>query len=104
MLYICVCMFSYFKTHHNSRLVLDPTYRDIDMVQFKHHNWKQLYGGVKEIISLNAPNFLGKEFLIRAYVETDFAGDNLTRRSQYGFIIIVQIVLLFFGFQRSSHI
>ena len=60
-----IYMFSYLKAHHNSRLVLDPTYPDIDMDQFKRHNWKQFYGDVKELIPKNAPRSLGKEFLIR---------------------------------------
>ena len=30
-----IYMFSYLKTHHNSRLVLDPTYPDINMDDFK---------------------------------------------------------------------
>ena len=41
-----VYMISYLKVHHN--LLLVPTYLDIDMDDFKHHNWKQLYGDVKK--------------------------------------------------------
>ena len=32
-----VYMFSYLKAHHN--LVLDPTYPDIGMDDFKQYNW-----------------------------------------------------------------
>ncbi len=43
-----IYMFSYLKAHHNSRLVLDPTYPDIDITQFERKNWKQFYGDFKK--------------------------------------------------------
>ena len=67
-------MFSYLKCHHNSRLVLDPTYPDIYMKQFPQRNWKQFYGNSKEILRKNAPKPVGKEFIIRPFVDADFAG------------------------------
>ena len=82
-------IFSYLKQHHNSRLVLDPTYPEIDLDGFKKHNLKQFYGNVKELIPSNAPRAIGKEFIIRAYVDANFAGDSLTRRSRTGFIVFV---------------
>ena len=96
-------MFSYLKTHHNSRLELDPTYPDFDMDQFKCQNWKQFYGDVKEILPYNTTKFLGKEFIIKAYVDADFAGDNLTRISQSGFIVMLNNSPLYrFSKKQSS--
>ena len=60
-----IYMFSFLKTYHNSRLLLDATYPGIEMEKFKHHNWKQFYGNLREILLLNAPKFLGKELIIR---------------------------------------
>ena len=48
-------VYSYLKNKHNSRMVFDPTYPDINMNVFKQCDWRQLYGGVKEAIPLNAP-------------------------------------------------
>ena len=61
-------------------MVLDPTYPDIDMEKFERRNRKQFYGDLKELIPSNVPNSIGKEFIIRAFVDADFAGDNLIRR------------------------
>ena len=97
-----IFIFSYLKTHHNSRLVLDPTYPDIEMGQFKHHNWKQLYGNVKETITLNAPMFLGKEFLMMVYVDADFAGNSLTRQSRSGFMVMMTSAPLYWFSKKQS--
>ena len=81
--------FSYLKHHHNSRLVIDPTYPDIGMDICKRYNWKQLYGNVKESIPNNAPRAIGKEFTNSSFVDADFAGDSLTCRSKNGFILFI---------------
>ena len=84
-----IYIFSYLKTHHNSRLVLDPTYPDMDMEKFERKNWKQFYGDLKNLIPSNVPSSIGKEFIIRAFVDADFTGDNLIRRSRTGFLIML---------------
>ena len=90
-----IFMFSYLKTHHNSRLVLDTTYPDINMDDFEHCNWKQFYGDVKELIPNDVPRSIGKEFIMQAFVDADFAGDNLIRRSRAGFLIMLNNAPLF---------
>ena len=82
-------MFSYLKQHHSSRLVLDPTYLDIDLDKFPWYNWKQFYGDVEKVLPKNAPKPVGKEFIIRAFVDADFAGDSLTRRSRTGLLVML---------------
>ena len=57
------------------------------MTAFKKYNWKQFYGNVKELIPGNVKRAIGKEFIIRAFVDADFAGDSLTRRSRTGFVV-----------------
>jgi hypothetical protein len=47
------------------------------------------YGDVKEVIPPNAPDPLGKEVVIRCFVDAYHAGDKLSRRSRTGFIIFV---------------
>ena len=82
-------MFSYLKQHHSSRLVLDPTYPDIDLDKFPQYYWKQFHGDVEEVLPKNAPKPMGKEFIIRAFVDADFAGDSLTRRSRTGLLVML---------------
>jgi hypothetical protein len=71
-------IFSYLKTKMNARLVLDPTYADIDYDSFPKENWDQFYGDAKEHIPPNAPALRGKPVEIRCYVDADHAGDKLT--------------------------
>ena len=48
-------MFVYLKNKHNSQLVLDPTYPDINELKFKRQDWKSFYSNIKEEILENAP-------------------------------------------------
>ena len=80
----------YLKLHHNSRLVLDPTYPDInDVDMFKRRDWKQFYGDIREEMPDSIPGPLGKELIIQALVDANFAGERMTRRSRTGFIIVL---------------
>ena len=77
------------KKYHSSRLVLDPSYPDIDLDKFPRYNWKQFYGDVEEVLPNNAPKSVGQEFIIRTFVDVDFAGDGLIRRSRTGFLVML---------------
>ena len=72
-------LFAYFEKKHNSRLVFNPTYPDINMRQFKECDWVDFYGDVSEAIPPNAPAPRGKEVNICLYVDSDHAGDRLTK-------------------------
>jgi hypothetical protein len=82
-------IFSYLKTKTNARLVLDPTYPEIDYDSFKKQNWSKFYGDAKERMPGNAPTAHGKPVEIRCYVDADHAGDKLTRKSQSGIVIFL---------------
>ena len=43
-------IFAYLRKKHNSRMVFDPCYPNIDMTGFKECDWKNFYGDVKEAI------------------------------------------------------
>ena len=87
-------MFSYLKIKHNSRMVFDPTYPDIDMSQFKECDWKAFYPGAKEAIPPNMPEPRGKDVDLRLFVDADHAGDKTTRRSRSGFFIFMNMALI----------
>ncbi len=87
-----VRVFSYLKHKHNSRMVFDPTYPEIDLTSFKECDWKNFYGDTKEAIPPNAPKPLGKEVDLRLFVDSDYAGDKRTRRLRTGYFIFLNMV------------
>jgi hypothetical protein len=80
---------AYLRAKHNSRLVFDPTYPDIDQYSFHKCDWNEFYGDVTEALLPDAPEPLGKDVDIRMMVDSDHAGDKKTRRSRTGFLIFV---------------
>lgn len=84
-------IFAFLKSHHNARLVFDPTYPILDPNAFSKCDWSPFYNNVKELITENAPSPKGREFTMIVYVDADFAGDKLTRRSRTGFIVFPSI-------------
>ena len=45
---------------------------------------------------------IGKEFIIHAFVDADFAGDSLTRRSRSGFLVMLNSAPLFWFSKKQS--
>ena len=82
-------IFGYLKAHHNARIMMDPSYPEIKDSEFPKHKWDKFYNVSGELKPSNAPEPLGMELVIRAYVDADHAGDQLTRRSRTGFIVFV---------------
>ena len=86
---------AHLKWKHNSRLVLDPTYPEINEDDFKaKEDWKPFYGDVKEAIPSNAPKPLGREVVLRMFADSDHACEKATRRSRSGFMILMNMGLI----------
>ena len=85
---------AYLKAKHNARMVFDPTYPDIPLAKFPKQDWTSFYGDVKEPIPPNAPEPRGKSVDLRLYVDSDFAGDKIRRRSRTGFFILLNSALI----------
>ncbi len=51
---------AYLKLKHNSRLIFDPTYPDIDLTMFPKRYWDEFYGDVSKAIPDNMPSPLRK--------------------------------------------
>ena len=90
-------VFAYLKVYHNARMVFDPSYPDVNFDDFKRKDWEKMYGDTKEEIPPNCLESLGKEFIIRAFVDSDHAGDSTTRRSRTGFLVCLNS-----AYQRSK--
>ena len=71
-------IFVYLKIYHNARIVFDPSYLEIDRDMFQPKGWSSMYGSDKEPIPYSTPKPFGSEFIIRAYVDTSFAGCKVT--------------------------
>ena len=93
-------MMGYLKWNHNSRLFFDPTYPDIDFDTFNEGaDWKTFYGDVTEAIPLNAPDQRVKSVDLRMWVDSDHAGDKMTRRSRTVYSVLFNTAL-----SLSTHI
>ena len=64
---------------YNSRLVHDPSYPEIDHSIFKECDWSEFYRDAKEAIPVNAPEPCGKVVDICMFVDSDHAGDKVSR-------------------------
>ncbi len=95
---------SYLGIHHNSRLCMDPTYPDIRSEYFPVGDWSEFYGKVEEPIPPNAPEALGKEVDLHMFVDSDHTGDKRTRRSQSGFLVYLNTVLISWYSKKQSTI
>jgi hypothetical protein len=51
----------YLRLKHNSRLIFDPTYPNIDLTTFPIYDWTEFYGDVEEATPPDMPPPLGKE-------------------------------------------
>ena len=83
-------MFAYLEKQHNSKMVFDHTVPVIDYNEFpkqegKHTVYANERGEWKEDGPLNMPTPLGKGLKMRVFVDSDHAGDQVTRRSRTEF-------------------
>ena len=69
----------YLKQRHNTRLIFDPTYPDIDHTSFHRCNWKEFNGDAQEPIPPDMPRPLGKDVDLCMMVDSNHVGDKLTR-------------------------
>ena len=87
-------LYSYLKSHHNARMVLDPTYPKINDKDFVYRDWEQFYGDVEEELPPDMPKPLGKDVDLRLYVDSSHANDKSNRRSRTGFFIFLNSALI----------
>ena len=56
---------------------------------FQEHDWCGFYGDTKEAVPTNSSKPRGKEVDLRICVDSDHAGDKLTRKSGTGYNIFL---------------
>jgi hypothetical protein len=84
-------VFVYLGILHKARLVFDPPYPSIDMGTFIKTDWKSMYGDAKKMISSDAHDYHGKEVYLLLCVDSDYAGEQFTRRYIYWFVIYLNM-------------
>jgi hypothetical protein len=81
----------YLQLKHNSQLIFDPTYPDIDQTAFPSFEWMEFYGKVEEAIPPDMPPPLGKDVDLRMMVDSDHAGERRTQCPRTGLIIFCNL-------------
>ena len=66
--------------------------------------WKTFYASAKEAIPGNVPEPRGKGVDLRLYVDSDHAGDTVTRRSRSGIFIFMNMALVSWHSKKQSTI
>jgi hypothetical protein len=86
-------IYAFLRNRHNGCLIFDPTVPEIDRSSFNDGaEWKDFYGNVEEPIPGNAPPPRGKDvILLRLFVDSDHAGEQMTRRSRTGYLIFLNL-------------
>jgi hypothetical protein len=80
-------IFAYLKYAGRRRIFLDPTHPLISEDRFKKYDWTDFYQYAEEPIPPNMPKPRGKLMTTHCFVDSDHAGDKVTRRSQTGILI-----------------
>jgi Reverse transcriptase (RNA-dependent DNA polymerase). len=98
-------MFAFLKTNHNGVMVFDPTEPDIDSSCFVREDWSAAaYGECEEELPPNMPEPRGVQMTMRAFVDSDHAGDTTTRRSRTGFIIFLNNAPIYWFSKKQTSV
>ena len=71
---------------------------------FQEYDWSKFYGNLKEVIPPVIPEPLGKEVLMRYFVDADHAGDQFIRRSRIGCIVLLHRVPIYWLSKRQNSV
>ena len=84
-------IFAYLKSRPDASLVLDSRNPNLPRnLSSSIADWTDFYSDAEEAVPLNAPPALGLSVTTHCYVDADWAGNLLNRRSHSGIIMYVQ--------------
>jgi hypothetical protein len=85
------------------RLILNHTMPEIDKSVFHHGDWKAFYSNVIKEDPPNMPVALGNPIQMSCFVDTDHAGNKVTRRSHTGvYILLNNTPVIAFSKQQNT--
>jgi len=85
-------IFAYLKKHGRSRMVFDsrlPNFA-VKTDELPRPDWSDFYKDVKEQVPPDSPEPRGQAVDLTAFVDSDHAGDTVTRRSRTGIFLFIQ--------------
>lgn len=99
-------IFSYLDSHDNATMIFDPSYKTVEPGMFLQQDWSNCaYGSdLKERIPLDMLKVRGLGFIITAFVDSDHAGDEVTRRSRSGFFVYCNNSLIYWTSKKQTTI
>jgi hypothetical protein len=83
-------VFKYLDIHSKNELAFDPAMHEIDdpnETERKMKNMREMYPDAQEDMPPNAPEPRGNPIQVNCFVDSDHAGDRISRRSQTGIIL-----------------
>ena len=92
-------MFKYLEIHNQIDLDFNPCYQDVTYDQYTESNIrfvKYLYVDVVDKLPPNAPKPRRRPIQVYLFVESDHAGDRVTRNSQTGVLLYLNISPIIF--------
>ena len=99
-------IFSYLKSHHNTEMVFDPSEPNFDVDRiFPREDWSgTLSGELQEELTHVMPEVRAFGLKIVIYVDIDHSGDNLTRHSRIGFIVLLNNSPIYWTSKKQTSI
>eukprot|EP00804_Cyclotella_cryptica_P008802 CCRYP_015636-RA/>CCRYP_015636-RA protein AED:0.30 eAED:0.30 QI:0/0/0/1/1/1/2/0/194 len=83
-------VFSYLKLKSNSRLIFDPEEPDVGKSDFVDCDWSNFYPGAEEGV------------VLRMFVDSDHAGDKVSKGSRTGFAIFLNYGMIDWLWKKQS--
>ena len=82
-------MFGYLKANPKWKLYLDPQHPQVDERSFQSYDWYDFYQDAEEAVPGDMPPPRGESVSTDCSVDSDHAGNTVTRRSQTGLLLFV---------------
>ena len=102
-------VFKYLDIHKESFISFDPTYLDLQIPIDSENNpyskikaMKEFYPDAEEAIPTNSPEPRGKPVQINCFVDADHAGNTVTRRSQTGILIFLNMAPIYWFSKKQN--
>jgi hypothetical protein len=80
-------IFAWMKCHSRSKVVLDPDY--VTHEEVEKPEWTEFYQDAEELLPPDMPEPLGHPVQMTTFVDSDHAGDKVTRRSRTGVLVFL---------------
>ena len=83
-------IFKHLEIHSDNDLAFDPAYQNvsgINEINFRRAEMKSIYVDAEEDLPPNAPPSRGRPVQVNCFVDSDHAGNRITRRSHTGILL-----------------